>query len=343
MRGRQSRWRGATASQRLRSGRSSGGPGARARRSDSPAAKHSARRDAGRTLERRRRCPACWRAPTRRPFVGRARPCCASCEALAATRARGGRLVVLTGEPGIGKTRLAARFAAGVHADGRRRPLRARRRGERLALPAVRRGAAPLRGAPSRAGRGRAAPARGARGAGAARARARPVGRGRRRAASGGARRGTATSSFDGVVRLLLHAAAPAAAAARARGPALGRRARRCCCCASCCAAAPASRAARRSRPTASSRRAGRAAARARRPAARGARGHHPPRRAGPGRSRRRSSPLTAGGEPADDGVGAAAARPDRRQPVLHRGAAAQPAAPALEPARRRAPAASRT
>ena len=66
-------------------------------------------------------------------------------------------LVVVTGEPGIGKTRLVARFAAGVHAGGGRGPLRPRRRGERLALSGVRGGAAPLRRAPSRRRRPRSA------------------------------------------------------------------------------------------------------------------------------------------------------------------------------------------
>jgi hypothetical protein len=48
------------------------------------------------------------------PFVGRT----AALGQLQKSWHRGGGLLLVTGEPGIGKTRLAARFAAAVHADG---------------------------------------------------------------------------------------------------------------------------------------------------------------------------------------------------------------------------------
>ena len=80
---------------------------------DSPA-----RRPTPRCRSARCRCPRFSNASTRAPFVGRA-------GALRRLRQRwqsdlpaNGGLVVVTGEPGIGKTRLAARFAAGVHAGG---------------------------------------------------------------------------------------------------------------------------------------------------------------------------------------------------------------------------------
>ena len=53
-----------------------------------------------------------------RPFVGRAAPLRRLRERWSESSRGHGVLVALAGEPGIGKTRLAARFAAGVHAEG---------------------------------------------------------------------------------------------------------------------------------------------------------------------------------------------------------------------------------
>ncbi len=65
------------------------------------------------------------------------------------------QIVLLSGEPGMGKTRLATEVARRAHA-GRRRAVRASRRGRRHALPSARRGGPPprrprARGAPRRA------------------------------------------------------------------------------------------------------------------------------------------------------------------------------------------------
>src|SRR5215216_2218358 len=53
-----------------------------------------------------------------RPFVGRAEPLRRLRERWLESSRRHGSLVALGGEPGIGKTRLAARLAAEVHAEG---------------------------------------------------------------------------------------------------------------------------------------------------------------------------------------------------------------------------------
>ena len=53
-----------------------------------------------------------------RPFVGRAAPLRRLRERWSESSRGHGGLVALAGEPGIGKTRLAARFAAEVHAEG---------------------------------------------------------------------------------------------------------------------------------------------------------------------------------------------------------------------------------
>lgn len=52
------------------------------------------------------------------PFVGRARELASLVAALEATRAGGGRVVLLAGEPGIGKTRLLQECAAAASAQG---------------------------------------------------------------------------------------------------------------------------------------------------------------------------------------------------------------------------------
>jgi hypothetical protein len=54
----------------------------------------------------------------RRSFVGREGELARLRERWAQVRSGGGDLVVIAGEPGVGKTRLAARFAAEVHATG---------------------------------------------------------------------------------------------------------------------------------------------------------------------------------------------------------------------------------
>ena len=140
----------------------------------------------------------------RAPFVGR--------EALLgelderwAAAGGGGRLVVVTGEPGIGKTRLAARFAAACTDAA---VLYGRADEESVSpfqpfVEALRYYAARH----PRAGRGRGTRPPRPRGAGPARAGARPGGRG---APSCRIRRSaiaSATSSSRRVVRLLLHAA----------------------------------------------------------------------------------------------------------------------------------------
>ena len=76
---------------------------------------------------------------------------------------RGSRVVLLSGEPGIGKTTLAGDLAQRAHGDGCDRAVRPLRRGPRRALPAVRRGARRLRGPRARGrarGHRRAAPER---------------------------------------------------------------------------------------------------------------------------------------------------------------------------------------
>ena len=141
---------------------------------------------------------------------------------------------------------------------------------------------------------------------------------------------------FDAVVRLLLHAAEVAAAAARPRGPALGGRPDAARCFASSCAAVPA-------RPLLvivtysdlDTDAAGPLIAGARRAPARGRHGDDPPRAAcgrARGRLARRGTP-----RPRIDRrrVDPAAVRADRRQSVLHRGAAAHAARGAR---RRRSP-----
>ena len=133
------------AGRRGRSCRRAGGLRAAARAAGARARDRAVPADAGARARscvarrRRSRCPAPLARRHRSPFVGRAR---------ALGRLRGmlgeGRVVVLSGEPGIGKTRLAAELARAAHGAGRHRPLRPRRRGRDRAVPAVRRGAAPL-------------------------------------------------------------------------------------------------------------------------------------------------------------------------------------------------------
>ena len=103
----------------------------------------------------------------RQPFVGRTevRARLAARHAAAADGER--QFVLITGEPGIGKTRLASEAARAAHDAGRDRPLRPRGRGVAGPLPAVRQRAAALRRQPPRP----APPA----GAGAGALRARPL------------------------------------------------------------------------------------------------------------------------------------------------------------------------
>ena len=249
--------------------------GRAAQRPDSPGQAHPL---ATRTThERSTDCPACWRAPTA-PRSSGATPCCASCDERWAAAGRGGRLVVLTGEPGIGKTRLAARFAAATGAT----VLYGRADEESVSpfqpfVEALRYYAARHPRAAEEAGLTPAATEELARlvpelgPSAAAPVVPHPEERDRER-----------HQLFDGAVRLLLHAAGQPPAAARDRRPAVGRRAD----------AAPAAPAAapRSRRPAAHARDLQRArgardgpAAPARRHAPRGARGHHPRRRTGRG------------------------------------------------------------
>ena len=69
------------------------------------------------------------------------------------------RVAFLAGEPGVGKTRLAAQLAAQAPRRGRPRARRPLRRGPRCPLPAVRGGAAPLRRQHAAAARASAATA----------------------------------------------------------------------------------------------------------------------------------------------------------------------------------------
>ena len=160
--------------------------------------------------------------PAATPFVGREE----QLEALRVPWLEAGtgqrRLALLVGEAGIGKTRLAAQFAAERARRRRHRPLRALRRGAAALLPAVHRGAAP-RAAPRRAaGRSR----RGARPRGA---RPDPA-RGAARAGAGAAAPAQDAETeryrlFEAVASLLRRATERGAAAARHRRPALGRQA----------------------------------------------------------------------------------------------------------------------
>ena len=119
------------------------------------------------------------RLGTRPPFAMFGRGAEAEALALAWAKAKDGQrqVVLLAGEPGIGKTRLATEAARARARRGRHGALRRLRRGRRAAVPALRRGAAPLRHARARARarRARRAPTRRARPprarAGAARAR----------------------------------------------------------------------------------------------------------------------------------------------------------------------------
>ncbi|MFZ5892358.1 MAG: ATP-binding protein [Myxococcota bacterium] len=56
--------------------------------------------------------------PSRAPFVGRSRELATLLDALSAARARRGSLYLVSGEPGIGKTRLAEELAERAQADG---------------------------------------------------------------------------------------------------------------------------------------------------------------------------------------------------------------------------------
>ena len=125
--------------------------------------------------------PAGLEPTGRYPFVGR-HPELDTLLGLWRNAVDGRRSVVLvSGEPGIGKTRLSSELARRAHTPGLDRDLRALRRRARRAVPAVRRGAGVRRRqlraqglhAGARPPRGRAHPARAA----ARRARARPRGR----------------------------------------------------------------------------------------------------------------------------------------------------------------------
>jgi predicted ATP-dependent serine protease len=71
----------------------------------------------GRATRTRQPLPGVLARVDRAPFVGRTEQV-AELDRCRRAAERGGRLVVLTGEPGIGKTRLAARLAASVAAQG---------------------------------------------------------------------------------------------------------------------------------------------------------------------------------------------------------------------------------
>ena len=273
-------------------------------------------------------------AAARGPFVGRADDLATLHEAWDAALADERRLVLLTGEPGIGKSRLAAEFTRAVHADGAvvlygrfdetgpgaYQPVMEMLRGWSGGAPLTAAGAAarPARGRPRRAaagarraeradGRAGHRPQRGRDGAPA------PVRRARR--AAGRAGRGRA-------------------AAARLRRPPLGRQPDR------AAAAPPRARAPaaahdvprhlprRGARGGAPAAGADRLAAARGQPHARRARGPRPRRgrRADPGPRRRRALLRPRVG----------AARRDRGQPVLRRGGPAPPARHAGQPRGRR-------
>ena len=80
----------------------------------------AARRRRPRARSRPRRCPRRSPPPTRAlPFVGRADAPRRAARRRGTRRSRDDRrLVLLVGEPGIGKSRLAAEFTRAVHADG---------------------------------------------------------------------------------------------------------------------------------------------------------------------------------------------------------------------------------
>ena len=241
-------------------------------------------------------------AAARGPFVGRADDLATLHEAWDAALADERRLVLLTGEPGIGKSRLAAEFTRAVHAGRRGRALRPLRRDRPRRLPA---------------GDGDAARLVGGRPADPAGAAARPA-RGRPRRAAAGARRAERADGRAGdrpqrgrdgapaPVRRARRAAGRArrgrAAAARLRRPPLGRQPDRAAAAPSR-ARAPAAahdvprhlprRGARGGAPAAG---ADRLAAARRRPHARRARGPRPRRgrRADPGPRRQPRPPPTS-------------------------------------------------
>ena len=161
------------------------------------------------------------RGGTRSSAAPPRRRCCTTPGARAAGGAR--RLVVLAGEAGIGKTRLAAELAGHAARRRRRRPLRPLRGGGARALPAGRADAARLGG--RRVARSARRPARRARGR--AGDRAARVRRRRRPPTAASLRGARARRPAAAPLRRARRAAARdrrrRAAARRARRPALGR------------------------------------------------------------------------------------------------------------------------
>ena len=252
-----------------------------------------------------------------------------------ASRNEGG-LVVCTGEPGIGKTRLAARFAAAVHGDGA--VVLFGRNDEESVTPyqpfveALRHYAANRPDLTTRRGSRR----RSARRWQAwYRSSARPA----RPAASrtGTSTNGHGTSSSRRWSGCCCTPRTGIACCSCSR-ICIGPMSPRCCCCARCCAAATGS-------PLlviATLQRRGRGCERpdgapARGPAARGGPGQVP--LGGLADRRRLSSCRSAVGRDRRDGAAVKRlCEPDRRQPVLHRGAAARVAPRTPPPACRRRP-----
>ena len=90
------------------------------------------------------RAPRCPVGTTESPFVGRERESALLRDWWASVPDGGGRLLLVDGDPGIGKTRLVVELAATVEADRGIWSVGAVRRGPRRTLPALCRGSRPV-------------------------------------------------------------------------------------------------------------------------------------------------------------------------------------------------------
>ena len=156
-----------------------------------------------------------------------------------------------SGEPGVGKTRLAAELRGAAHDEGRDRALRPVRRGPRRPVPAVRRGAAPPTSPAAPTTMLRRAARRVRRRARPPRARSSPRGPEPARAAAAPTPRPSGTGCSRRSPRWLVGDRGRRARWCSCSTTCTGRPSRRCCCSATSCAACRRSAPAGRSAPTA--------------------------------------------------------------------------------------------